>query len=188
MGLFGDNNFGMVRRLAGKLGSAIRKVVDFITGGKSSAKDAEEALQEEATRTALEIVKSDLVPLLKEALEREGHVYTGELRDSLDAWPVGEDTIAVGSRTLAERLARVEVGTRPRAIGSAELDRLEDWVQKKWGVSEEEAESAAKTLKDKIEKRGNTAYHTLTRVLESHQSALEKELGQRIALIITRES
>lgn len=187
MGLFGDDNLSFVRKFAGSLGSALRKVVEYFTGGKDiSQEEMEEALQDEAVRSALEIVRSDLLPVLREALEREGHVYTGELQKSLDAWQAEEDVIAVGSRSLGERLARVEVGTRPRSVDSAELARLEDWVQIKWGVSEEEAESAAKTLRDKIQKHGNTAYYTLTNVVEDNREALEKEIGQRIALIITR--
>ncbi|MBR0650374.1 HK97 gp10 family phage protein [Roseomonas terrae] len=110
---------------------------------------------------APEIFAGELVPAVTEAslfAEREVKERTptsgaGTLRDSIGALPVTISGTAItgGVGTSLSYAAAVELGSKPHW---APIAPLLDWVQRKLGLTGEEAESAAQAIQFKIAARG----------------------------------
>lgn len=110
---------------------------------------------------APEIFQGELVPAVTEAsmfTEREVKERTptsgaGTLRDSIGALPVTISGTAVSSGvgTSLSYAAAVELGSKPHW---APIAPLLDWVQRKLGLTGEEAEAAAQSIQYKIAARG----------------------------------
>jgi hypothetical protein len=179
MGLFGGNAIEMAKNFGRGLATGVGKVLDFFTGGESP-EEARAALQNAADAAALEIMRTDLLPLLKQRLVDTDHVFTGALLESLDVWSSQPGQIVVGSREFGERLSRIEYGTEPRNVDDEELDRLVFWVEDKFGiVDKKQAEASALGVALKLETQGNTAYRELTSVIEENRDAILAEITRR---------
>lgn len=107
------------------------------------------------------IFQGELVPAVTEAsmfAEREVKERTptsgaGTLRDSIGALPVAISgaAISAGVGTSLAYAAAVELGSKPHW---APIAPLLEWVQRKLGLSGEEAEAAAQSIQYKIAARG----------------------------------
>lgn len=95
--------------------------------------------------------------------EREVKEHTptsgaGTLRDSIGALPVTITGTAVaggGAGTSLPYAAAVELGSKPHW---APIAPLQDWVQRKLGLSGEEVEAAAQAIQFKIARRGTKGH------------------------------
>ncbi len=107
------------------------------------------------------IFQGELVPAVTEASlfaerevkERAPTSGAGTLRDSIGALPVtiSGSSIAGGVGTSLSYAAAVELGSKPHW---APIAPLLDWVQRKLGLSGEDAEGAARAIQFKIARRG----------------------------------
>lgn len=196
MGLFGGNAIELAKRFGKGITTGIGRILDFFTGGESQA-EAEAALQNAADTAALEVMRTDLLPLLKQRLIDTDHVFTGALLESLDVWSDRPGQIVVGSREFSERLSRIEYGTEPREVDDEELDRLVFWVEDKFGITDKkQAEASALGVALKLETQGNTAYRELSSVIEENRDAILAEvtrqtwsgMSQNITISVPRET
>lgn len=183
-----ESGISLTKRFAAAARSVLGKVLDFFIGGPTSDQDVESSLQEQADAEALTVIRSDLIPLLRKRLEETDHVFTGDLKDSLDAWVVEQGLIAVGSQEFGERLARVEIGTDPRPVDSEEEARLVFWVEDKFGLPTEAAIPRAETIAKNIREQGNTAYNVLQPLIDENVEAIIEETGNRVFLQLQQGS
>ena len=126
----------------------------------------EDAAFRRLAERAPEIFRGELVPAVTEAsmfAEREVRDRAptsgaGTLRDSIGALPVtiSGTAIAGGVGTSLSYAAAVELGSKPHW---APLAPLQDWVERKLGLSGEEAEGAARAIRFKIARHGTKAHH-----------------------------
>ncbi len=126
----------------------------------------EDAAFRRLAERAPEIFRGELVPAVTEAslfAEREVKERTptsgaGTLRDSIGALPVTISGVSVagGVGTSLSYAAPVELGSKPHW---APLAPLRDWVERKLGLSGDEAEGVARAIRFKIAKEGTEAHH-----------------------------
>lgn len=110
---------------------------------------------------APEIFRGEFVPAVTEASmlaerevkERAPTSGAGTLRNSIGALPVtlSGTAVSAGVGTSLSYAAAVELGSKPHW---APIAPLLDWVQRKLGLSGEEAEGAAQAIQFKIAARG----------------------------------
>lgn len=168
---FGDDALTWLKKFDGSPGSIKRLVAEALTGD-SPPSDAAYWFQRDAEVIAATVLRQELVPLLRKWMEEKNHVFTGDLNESLDAWVEGPGDVRVGSRTLGERLTRVDKGTEPRPVDAEEAERLVFWVEDRFGLSEDEARPRAKALAEKIRKFGNKGYDVLTDVVAENEQEM----------------
>lgn len=121
----------------------------------------EDAAFRDLASRAPAIFQGELVPAVTEASmfaerevkERAPTSGAGTLRDSIGALPIQISGAAItgGVGTSLSYAAAVELGSRPHW---APLAPLLEWVQRKLGLSGEEAEAAAQSIQYKIAARG----------------------------------
>ena len=114
---------------------------------------------------APEIWRGELVPAVtqasmfaeREVKDRAPTSGAGTLRDSIGALPVeiGGTAITGGVGTSLSYAAAVELGSKPHW---APIAPLQEWVQRKLGLSGEEAETAALAIQRKIGHHGTKGH------------------------------
>jgi len=114
---------------------------------------------------APDIFRGEVVPAVTEASmfaerevkDRAPTSGAGTLRDSIGALPVAISGAAItgGVGTSLTYAAAVELGSKPHW---APIAPLQDWVQRKLGLSGDEAEAAARAIQRKIGHHGTKGH------------------------------
>lgn len=137
---------------------------------------------------APEVFQGELVPAVTEAsmfAEREVKEHTptsgaGTLRDSIGALPVSISgaRISGGVGSSLSYAAAVELGSKPHW---APLAPLQDWVERKLGLSGEEAEAAAQAIQYKIAAHGTPAAGMFAKGFAAADAFVRKLLADAVA-------
>lgn len=151
-----------------------KKMKDFLTG--KSGKDPIPEVNEVFEESTLDAVNREFIPLIQSGIRDGNHLYTKHAVSNIFAESSGDGKVAVGIRD-APYFGRVEFGTEPRTVDSAEFNRLIHWVRVKDTENEildprAMAAAVAKTIRDE----GNTEYAVFSNALDAVQGKLTKKI------------
>lgn len=82
----------------------------------------------------------------------------------------------------------VEHGTKPHWVGREGMKSLQDWVERKLGVSPDESESVAYLVARKIARKGTKGAHMFENNLSEHARQVVGILGAAVERIIAQLS
>jgi len=168
----------------GRLSRFWKKVKNALTGKSSSPEEVKKEIEHHFSEAVIDVVNKMFIPLVQQNIVDGDHRFTnypsGHAINNIYATADGKGKVTVGIRD-APYFGRVEFGTDPRSVDSAEFIRLMDWVVAKdtKGIVRDPF-AVAQAVQRKIETKGNTEYAPFSDALDAVSDDMNKEILKEV--------